>query len=68
MKVSLANFGYFKYGHRLTGRLQIGPTYADWGNLVDKDRIPKGNHNNTQSKIEFNLTTFDMSGCKRDFQ
>lgn len=47
MKVSLANFGYFKYGHQVTGRLQIGPTYTDWGSNVDKDRIPKGYNNNT---------------------
>ena len=41
MKVSLANFGYFKYGHTLTGRLQLGALFAEWGEKVDKDRIPK---------------------------
>lgn len=39
-KVSLANFGFFKYGHKLTGRLHIGAKYTNWGEDVDKDRIP----------------------------
>lgn len=45
MKVSLANFGYFKYGHTLTGRLQLGTVFTEWGDNVDKDRIPKNSKN-----------------------
>lgn len=68
MKVSLANFGYFKYGHRLTGRLQIGARYTEWGDLVNKDRIPLGNTNGVQTKIDVNPNQLDLSGCNRDFQ
>ncbi|KAL4494047.1 hypothetical protein ABPG72_016003 [Tetrahymena utriculariae] len=66
-KVSLANFGQFRYGHRLSGRIQIGANYTYWGDQVDLNR-----YNITDKKYVpvnqtinlFNKTAFDTSGCK----
>ncbi|KAL4494048.1 hypothetical protein ABPG72_016004 [Tetrahymena utriculariae] len=66
-KVSLANFGQFRYGHRLTGRIQIGANYTYWGDEVDLNR-----YNITDKKYVpvnqtinlFDKDVLDTSGCK----
>ncbi|KAL4465896.1 hypothetical protein ABPG74_004133 [Tetrahymena malaccensis] len=66
-KVSLANFGQFRYGHTLTGRVQIGANYTYWGDEVDQDRYNKTTKKfvSVNNTIDiFNKDTLDTSGCK----
>ncbi|EAR87352.1 PA domain protein (macronuclear) [Tetrahymena thermophila SB210] len=68
-KVSLANFGQFRYGHTLTGRIQIGANYTYWGDQVDMNRINKTSNeyvkvNNTNLFDKPNGVKLDTSGCK----
>lgn len=68
MKVSLANFGYFKYGHTLTGRVQLGTVFTEWGDSVNQDRIPKLSKEDRQTNVTLNLTNPEVRGCKNDYQ
>lgn len=70
VKVSLANFGYFKYGHRLSGRVHIGANYTNWGDGVDAYRVPLNSSSSTKAtNITFDVNNSDLLlGCRNDFQ
>lgn len=68
VKVSLANFGYFKYGHRLSGRVHIGANYTNWGDDVNAYRVPLNSPSTKATPITFDVNNSDLLlGCRNDF-